>query len=220
MKDSALPPNSSDVPSLALSLAVGSPASNLAPLTLSKSLTDLRRSNWVRAPPSHLTNYHCYFALVTLHEPHTYREASTNPFWQQGMIDELDTLHKTHTWDMTTLPPGKYAVNCKWIYKIKTRVDGSVEHYKPRLVAKGSTQEYDIDYEETFALITRLIFIRSLLAVAAVRHLPLFQMDVKNAFLNNDLLKEVYMQPPPVYPDSQNQVCPLRGAIYGLKQAP
>uniref|UniRef100_A0A2N9EQA7 Reverse transcriptase Ty1/copia-type domain-containing protein n=1 Tax=Fagus sylvatica TaxID=28930 RepID=A0A2N9EQA7_FAGSY len=180
VRDSAPPPNSSDVPSLASSPAAGSPTSNLAPSTTSESPTDLRRSNWVRAPPSYLTDYHCYFTFATLHEPHTYREASTNPFWQQAMTDELDTLHKTHTWDMTTLPPSKYA-------------------------------EYDIDYEETFAPVARLIFVRSLLAVAAVRHLPLFQMDVKNAFLNNDLLKEVYMQPPPVYPDSQNQVCPLRG---------
>ena len=136
------------------------------------------------------------------------------------MAEELDALHKTHTWNMTTLSPGKSAVGCKWVYKIKTWVDGFVECYKARLVAKGFTQEYDIDYEETFAPIARLISVRSLLAIAAVRHLPLFQMDVKNAFLNNVLLKEVYMQPPPVYPDSQNQVYPLRSAIYGLKQAP
>jgi hypothetical protein len=45
-------------------------------------------------------------------------------------------------------------------------------------------------------------------------------MDVKNAFLNDDLLEEVYMQPPPGYPDSHNQVCHFRCALYGLKQAP
>uniref|UniRef100_A0A2N9HJ51 Reverse transcriptase Ty1/copia-type domain-containing protein n=1 Tax=Fagus sylvatica TaxID=28930 RepID=A0A2N9HJ51_FAGSY len=116
---------------------------------------------------------------------------------RQAMADELDALHKTHTWDMTTLPPGKSAVGCKWVYKIKTRADGSVKRYKARLVARGFIQEYGIDYEETFA-----------------------HMDVKNAFLNGDLLEEVYMQPPPGYPASQNQVCRLRRALYGLKQAP
>jgi hypothetical protein len=74
--------------------------------------------------------------------------------------------------------------------------------------------------EETFAPVARVISVRSLLAVATVRHWPLFQMDVKNAFLNGDLREEVYMQPPRGYLDSQNQVCRLCRALYGLKQAP
>uniref|UniRef100_A0A2N9HCJ2 Reverse transcriptase Ty1/copia-type domain-containing protein n=1 Tax=Fagus sylvatica TaxID=28930 RepID=A0A2N9HCJ2_FAGSY len=197
VRDSAPPSSSSDVPSLVLSLAASSPDLDPAPSAPSESPTDIHRSTRVRAPPSHLSDYHCYFALATLHEPHTYHEASTNPLWQQAMADELDALHKTHTWDMTTLPPGKSAVGCKWVYKIKTRADGSVERYKARLVARGFTQEYGINYEETFA-----------------------PMDVKNTFLNGDLLEEVYMQPPPGYPDSHNQVCRLRRALYGLKQAP
>ena len=115
-----------------------------------------------------------YFALATLHEPNTYHEASTNPLWQQAMTDELDTLHKTHTWDMTALPPSKSATDCKWVYKIKTQAYVSVERYKGHLVAKGFTQEYDIDYEETFAHVTRLTSVRSLLAVVTVRHWSLF----------------------------------------------
>ena len=59
-------------------------------------------------------------------------------------------------------------VGCKWIYKIKTRSDGSIERYKARLVAKGFTQEYEIDYKETFAPITRISSVRALLAIAVV----------------------------------------------------
>ena len=64
------------------------------------------------------------------------------------MKEELDTLSKNHTWDLVTLLLGKSVVDCKWIYKIKTHFDGSIERYKVRLVAKGFTQEYGINYEE------------------------------------------------------------------------
>ena len=98
---------------------------------------------------------------------------------------------------MVDLPPGQSAVGCKWVYEIKTKVDGSVERYNARLVAKGFTQEYGIDYKETFAPIARLTSVRCLIIMAAARCWPLYQMDVKNAFLNGDLHEEVYMQPPP-----------------------
>ena len=66
-----------------------------------------------------------------------------------------------------TLPPGKSVVGYKWIYKIKTRSNGSTERYKARLVTKGFTQEYEIDYEETFALVAHISYVRALLAVTA-----------------------------------------------------
>ena len=176
-----------------------------------------RHSTRVRFIPAHLLDYHCYTALATLHEPHTYREASTDPLWQIAMKEERDALSKNHTWDLVTLPPGKSMVGCKWIYKIKTRSDGSIEHYKARLVAKGFTQEYGIDYEETFASVARISSVHALLAVAAASKWDLFQMDVKNAFLNEDLSEEFYMQPPLDLSVESNKVCHLRRALYGLK---
>ena len=120
-----------------------------------------------------------------------------------------DALSKNHTWDLVTLPPGKSVVGCKLIYKIKTRSDGSFERYKAHLVAKGFTQEYGIDYEETFAPVARISYVRALLVVAAASKWDLFQMDVKNAFLNGDLSEEVYMQPPSGLFVESNKVCHL-----------
>ena len=85
---------------------------------------------------------------------------------------------------------------------------------------KGFTQEYGIDYEETFAPVARISSVRALLAVATASKWDLFQMDVKNAFLNGNLSDEVYMQPPPGLSVESNKVCYLRRALYGLKQAP
>ena len=180
---------------------------------------DICHFTQVSVPPPYLTDYCCSFALATFYEPHTYREAHTEPFWQQAMSKELDVLHKNHTWDMIGLPPCQSIVGCRWVYKVKIKADGSVERYKACLVAKGFTQEYGIDYEETFALVDRLTSVRCLIAVTAIRHWPLYRMDVKNAFLNGDLPQEVYMQPPPGCTHSSHQVCHLYRAIYGHKQA-
>ena len=72
------------------------------------------------------------------------------------------------------MPASKSAIGCKWVYKIKTRSDGTVDRYKARLVAKGFTQEYGIDYEETFASVARLSSVRTLIAVSTFQHWPLF----------------------------------------------
>ena len=78
-----------------------------------------------------------------------------------------------------TLFPGKFLIGCKWIYKIKTRSNGSIECYKTYLVVKGFTQEYEIDYEATFTPVARISSVHAFLAVAAANKWDIFQMDVK-----------------------------------------
>ena len=104
---------------------LGSPAL-ASPKNLGQDIPP-RHLTQVRSISAHLLNYHCYSTLATLHEPYTYRKASTNPLWQIAIKEELDALSKNHTWDLVTLPPGKFVVGCKWVYKIKTRSDGSIE---------------------------------------------------------------------------------------------
>ncbi|GJT28586.1 retrotransposon protein, putative, ty1-copia subclass [Tanacetum coccineum] len=82
----------------------------------------------------------------------------------------------------------------KWIFKKKTDMDGNVNTHKARLVAKGFTQTYGVDYEETFSPIADIRAIRILIAIAAFYDYEIWQMDVKTAFLNGYLDKDVYME--------------------------
>ena len=78
-------------------------------------------------------------------------------------------MNKTDTWDLVPLPPGKSVVGCRWVYKIKTNYDGSIEQYKARLVAKGYSQQYGMDYEETFSPVSKMTTIHTLIVVASIR---------------------------------------------------
>ena len=94
--------------------------------------------------------------------------------------------------------------------------------YKARLVVKGYTQTYGVDYQETFAQVAKMNTIRVLLSLAANFDWPLQQFDVKNVFLHGDLEKKIYMQVPPGFGMNlkANEVCKLKKALYGFKQSP
>src|SRR5438445_9783201 len=100
-------------------------------------------------------------------------------------------------------------------------MDGNVITFKWRLVAKEFKQIHGVDYDETFFPIAMLKSIRILFAIAAYHDYEIWQMDVKTAFLNRNLLEDVYMIQHEDFTNPKNagKVCKLQRSIYGLKQA-
>nr|GEW75837.1 putative ribonuclease H-like domain-containing protein [Tanacetum cinerariifolium] len=140
----------------------------------------------------------CMFALtVSTAEPKNSKEARAYSAWIEAMQEELHQFDRLQDEDQTVI------------------------HNKARLVAKGYAQEEGIDFEESFALVTRLEVVRIFVAYVAHKSFPIYQMDVKMAFLNGPLKEEVYVAQSKgfVDPDHPEKVYRLRKALYGLKQA-
>ena len=135
------------------------------------------------------------------------------------MIEEYQSIMKNDVWKVVPGSEGKSVVNSKWIYKIKHAADGSIDKYKARFVARGFSQKEGIDYEETFALVSRYTSIRTVLALSAVMKWKIHQMDVKAAFLNGVVEEEVYVEQPLSFEthDRESHVCRLKKALYSLK---
>jgi hypothetical protein len=138
------------------------------------------------------------------------------------MEQEYHALLQNETWTLVPPPPRVNVIDSKWVFKVKKHSDGSIEHYKARLVARGFQQHYGLDYEDTFSPVVKPTTIRLLLSIAVTRGWSLRQLDVQNAFLHGLLEEEVYMRQPPGFfdPDRPDHICRLTKALYGLKQAP
>ncbi|GJY46228.1 ribonuclease H-like domain-containing protein [Tanacetum coccineum] len=113
-------------------------------------------------------------------------------------------------------------VRSMWLFKHKFHTDGTLNRYKARLVANGSSQQLGVDFDETFSPVVKPATIRTVLSLAVSRQWSIHQLDVKNAFLNGDLSETVYMHQPPGFVDNRypHHVCLLQRSLYGLKQAP
>lgn len=155
-------------------------------------------------------------------EPETVKEAMSDARWTQAMHDEYSALMRNCTWHLVPADQATNLIDCKWVYKIKKKADGSIDRYKARLVAKGFKQRYGIDYEDTFSPVVKPATIRLVLSFAVSQGWCLRQLDVQNAFLHGVLEEDVYMKQPPGFISSTHPtyVCKLDKALYGLKQAP
>ena len=198
------------------------------PIALRKGVRSCRAN--VKYPISNYVKYeklsNSYRSFLTvlgdIPIPNRVEEALQDPGWRAAMNEEMTALEKNNTWELTTLPRGKKAIGCRWVFTPKFQADSTLERLKARLVAKIYTQQQGIDYGETFAPVAKFNTVRVLIALAAKCEWDILQLDVKNAFLHGELQEEVYMQLPPGYQltNVPNQVCKLKKALYGLKQSP
>ena len=115
-------------------------------------------------------------------EPQSYEEAVNHPVyareWKAAIQDEDDSLMKNGAWELVELPPGKNLVTCKWVFKAKHDANGNIVRLKARLVARGFSQAYGIDYFDTFAPVAKLTTYRTIFALAALEKWEIHGMDV------------------------------------------
>nr|GEY78740.1 zinc finger, CCHC-type [Tanacetum cinerariifolium] len=143
-------------------------------------------------------------------------------FWKEAINYEMDSIMGNNTWVLADLPSGCKPIGCKWIFKIKLKVDRTIEKFKARLVIQGFKQKSGINYFDTYAPVARISTIILLIPMTSIHNLIIHQMDVKTAFLNGDLDEEVYMNQPQsfIMPGNENKVCKLIKSLCGLKQVP
>jgi hypothetical protein len=87
---------------------------------------------------------------------------------EDAMVEEYQSIMKSDVWEVVPRSEGKSAVTSKWLFKIKYAVDGSIEKYIARFVARGFSQKEGIDYDETFALVARYTSMRTIISLALV----------------------------------------------------
>ncbi|GJY88184.1 retrovirus-related pol polyprotein from transposon TNT 1-94 [Tanacetum coccineum] len=155
-------------------------------------------------------------------EPKNIKEAMADFAWIKTMQDELHQFDRLQVWELVDKPFGKSVIKLKWLWKKKKDEDQTGIRNKARLVAKGYAQEEGIDFEESFAPVTRLGAVRIFVAYAAHKSFPIYHVEVKTTFLNGPLKEEVYVAQPDEFvdPDHLEKVYHLRKALYGFKQAP
>jgi hypothetical protein len=154
--------------------------------------------------------------LGTAEEPATFAAAEHENCWRAAMLKEMAAIQENHTWELVDPPIGCRPIGLKWVYKVKRDEKGNVVRYKARLVAKGYVQRDGIDVDEVFAPVARMDSVRVLLALAATRGWNVHHLDVKSAFLNDELEEVVFVRQPPGFfiPGQEHMVLRLKKALY------
>ncbi|CAI7738461.1 unnamed protein product [Closterium sp. NIES-53] len=141
--------------------------------------------------------------------------------WREAMDKELKALQERNTWKVVPIgvASNKTILTGKWVFRVKTKADGTIDKFKARWVVRGFDQEQGRDFTETFALVSRHTSLRILLAIAAMNRKKLRQIDVANAFLYAPVDAEIFVELPHGSNAGPNQICQLEKSLYEIKQA-
>nr|GEU67569.1 hypothetical protein [Tanacetum cinerariifolium] len=155
-------------------------------------------------------------------EPTNYQAALSDPKpnkWLESINVKMQSMKDNQVWNLVDLHYNCKTVGSKCLFK-KTDIDGNIHTYKARLVSKGFTQTYGVDYEETFSPIADIKAIRILIAITLFYDYEIWKIDVKTAFLNDRQNKDVYLVQPEgfVNPKHPRRACKIQRSIYRIQE--
>ena len=187
---------------------------------------ELKREERSRNPPQRCGQSYSHTSTLFPKEPETYKEAissSEKENWLQAMQQEFKSVNNANTKTLVERPKDKNVIPGKWVYKRKTKADGSLDNYKARYLARGFKQIAVTDYSETFAPTSKPETFRLIFSLAEKDNFILRQMDVKSAYQHLKVKEKIYLEQPrgfkKIDPSRKKIVSRLNKWIYGLKQA-
>jgi hypothetical protein len=161
--------------------------------------------------------------FLAIPEPRNAKEAVGGPNakeWQDAMQKELDGLVANGTWEVVKRPSGGNVVSHKWVFKVKYDQAGQVDKFKARLVARGFTQRYGVDFSKTFAPVIKQASVRILFALAVWFNCAIHHLDFPQAYLKAATDFPIYFElPEAAGVNTDDHVGLLLKGLYGLKQS-
>jgi len=162
------------------------------------------------------------FAL-NLNEPSDYNDIfnmNDKDLWIDAINNELKSLKDMNVYVLVnSVPKNSNVISCRWVFKYKRDSKGNIIKRKARLVARGFTQQYGIDFWETFSPTLKQDSLRIITAISVQRGYTIQQIDINSAYLNADLEEDIYMEIPEGHLNHGKGFWKLKKALYGLKQA-
>lgn len=135
--------------------------------------------------------------------------------WLKAIQEEMKALHENYTYELIELSKGKGALKNRWVFRSKVEPNSSQPRYKIRLVVKRFSQKKGIDFEEIFLVVVKMSAIKVVLGLAVSMNLEMKQLDVKTAFLHDDLEEGIYMEQREGFgvKGKKNLVCQLKKSL-------
>ena len=109
-------------------------------------------------------------------------------------------------------------IRSKWVFRIKQGPNGSIQKHKARIVAQGFMQVEGINFNQTFTPVAKFSSLQTVFTLTTEHNLELHQMDVKAAYLNTNLKKDLYMEAPPSFEIPKGHILKLKKGMYSTKQ--